>query len=140
MEVLDRSGLVRLKDWTKYAHPISITLGNKNGTYQYSIPTDQQKLIFTSKGEAGNGYFPQHIIWSGMQDAFGPVKASEFSKFIFNLQYASVVGPRTILYYIAHYYNPANDHVYVITAKVFNLSKRNSSVTFMMHGTLNSSL
>lgn len=140
MEILDRSGLVRLKDWTKYAHPISITLGNKNGTYQYNIPTDQQKLIFTSKGEAGNGYFPQHIIWRGMQDAFGPVKASEFSKFVFNLQYASVVSPRTMLYYTAYYYNTANDHVYVITAKVFNLSARNSTVTFMMHGTLNSSL
>lgn len=140
MKVLDESGLVRLKDWTKFAHPISITLGSKKDTYQYSIPADQQKLIFTSKGEAGNGYFPQHIIWSGMQDALGPVNASEFSKFVFNLQCASVVGPRTILYYTAHYYNTANNHVYVITAKVFKVSASNSTVTFMMHGTLNSSL
>lgn len=140
MEILDRSGLVRLKDWTKFAHPISITLGSKNDTYQYSIPADQQKLIFTSKGEAGNGYFPQHIVWSGMQDSFGPVSASNFSNIVFNLQYTSVVGPRTILYYTAHYYSTANNHVYVITAKVFKLSESNSRVTFMMHGTLNSSL
>lgn len=140
MEILDRSGLVRLKDWTKFAHPISITLGSKNDTYQYSIPKDQQKLIFTSKGDAGNGYFPQHIVWNGMQDALGPVKASEFSKIVFNLQYVSVVNMRAILYYTAYYYNTANDHVYVITAKVFKISESNSRVTFMMHGTLNNSL
>lgn len=140
MKVLDMSGLVRFKDWTKFAHPISITLGNKNGTYEYSIPEDQQKLIFTSKGDTGNGYFPQHIIWNGMQDAFGPVNASEFSKIVFNLQYASVVDPRAILYYTTHYYNTANDHVYVITAKVLKTSASNSIVTFMMHGTLNNSL
>lgn len=140
MEVLDRAGLVRLKDWTKFAHPISITLGSKKDTYHYSIPADQQKLIFTSKGDAGNGYFPQHIVWSGMQDAFGPVKASEFSKIVFNLQYVSVVNIRVILYYTAYYYNTANDHVYVITAKVFKTSTSNSTVAFMMHGTLNSSL
>lgn len=140
MKVLDESGLVRFKDWTKFAHPISITLGNKNGTYQYSIPEDQQKLIFTSKGDAGNGYFPQHIVWNGMQDAFGPVKASDFSKIVFNLQYVSVVSIRVILYYTAYYYNTANDHVYVITAKVFKSSASNSIVTFMMHGTLNNSL
>ena len=140
MKVLDESGLIRLKDWTKFAHPISITLGNKNGTYQYSIPEDQQKLIFTSKGEAGNGYFPQHIVWNGMQDAFGPIEASDFSKIVFNLQYVSVVNIRAILYYTAYYYNTANDHVYVITAKVFKSSASNSIVTFMMHGTLNNSL
>lgn len=140
MEVLDRSGLVRLKDWTKFAHPISITLGSKKNTYQYHIPADQQKLIFTSKGDAGNGYFPQHIVWSGMQDAFGPVNASEFSKIVFNLQYVSVVNIRVLLYYTAYYYNTANDHVYVITAKVFKIPASNSTVTFMMHGTLNSSL
>ena len=140
MKVLDMSGLVRLKDWTKFAHPISITLGNKNGTYQYSIPENQQKLIFTSKGDAGNGYFPQHIVWNGMQDAFGPVEASDFSKIVFNLQYVSVVSTRAILYYTAYYYNTANDHVYVITAKVFKSSASNSIVTFMMHGTLNNSL
>lgn len=33
MKVLDESGLVRLKDWTKFAHPISITLGSKKDTY-----------------------------------------------------------------------------------------------------------
>ena len=140
MEILDKSGLVRLKDWTKFAHPISITLGSRYDKYEYSIPSDQQKLIFTSKGDAGNGYFPQHIIWSGIQDAFGPVSLSDFSKIVFNLQYVSVVGPRTILYYTAHYYNTVNNHVYVITAKVFKLSASNSRVTFMMHGTLNSSL
>lgn len=140
MEVLDRFGLVRLKDWTKFAHPISITLGNKNGTYQYSIPADQQKLIFTSKGDAGNGYFPQHIVWSGMQDTFGPINARGFSNIVFNLQYASVVRTRVMLYYTAYYYNTANDHVYVITAKVLKTSASNSTVTFMMHGTLNSSL
>ena len=140
MKVLDMSGLVRLKDWTKFAHPISITLGSKNGTYQYSIPEDQQKLIFTSKSDAGNGHFPQHIVWNGMQDAFGPIKASDFSKIVFNLQYVSVVSIRVILYYTAYYYNTANDHVYIITAKVFKLSESNSTVTFMMHGTLNNSL
>lgn len=140
MKVLDESGLVRLKDWTKFAHPISITLGSKTDTYSYSIPEDQQKLIFTSKGDAGNGYFPQHIVWNGMQDAFGQIAASDFSKFVFNLQYASVVSTRVILYYTAYYYNTANDHVYVITAKVFKTSASNSTVTFMMHGTLNSSL
>ena len=140
MEILDRSGLVRLKDWTKFAHPISITLGSKKGTYQYSIPEDQQKLIFTSKGDAGNGYFPQHIVWSGMQDVFGQIAASDFSKFVFNLQYASTVGSRTMLYYTAYYYNTANDHVYVITAKVLKVSIKISTVTFMMHGALNSSL
>lgn len=140
MEILDRSGLVRLKDWTKFAHPISITLGSKKGTYQYSIPEDQQKLIFTSKGDAGNGYFPQHIVWSGMQDVFGQIAASDFSKFVFNLQYASIVGSRVMLYYTAYYYNTKNDHVYVITAKVFKVSTSNSTVTFMMHGALNSSL
>ena len=140
MEILDKSGLVRLKDWTKFAHPISITLGSKNDTYEYSIPADQQKLIFTSKGDAGNGYFPQHIVWSGMQDAFGPVNASDFSKIVFNLQYVSVVSIRVILYYTAYYYNIANNHVYIITAKVFKASASNSRVTFMMHGTLNSSL
>ena len=140
MKVLDESGLVRLKDWTKFAHPISITLGSKTDTYSYSIPEDQQKLIFTSKGDAGNGYFPQHIVWNGMQDAFGQITASDFSKFVFNLQYASVVSTRVILYYTAYYYNTANDHVYVITAKVFKTSASNSTVTFMMHGTLNSSL
>lgn len=134
------SGLVRFKDWTKFAHPISITLGSKNSTYEYNIPEDQQKLIFTSKGDAGNGYFPQHIVWSGMQDAFGPVNASDFSNIVFNLQYASVVSTRVILYYTAYYYNTANDHVYVITAKVLKTSASNSTVTFMMHGTLNSSL
>lgn len=140
MKVLDMSGLVRFKDWTKFAHPISITLGNKNGTYEYSIPEDQQKLIFTSKGDAGNGYFPQHIVWNGMQDAFGPVNASEFSKIVFNLQYVSVVGTRILLYYTAYYYNVANDSVHVITAKVLKTSASNSIVTFMMHGTLNNSL
>lgn len=140
MEILDRSGLVRLKDWTKFAHPISITLGSKKGTYQYNIPEDQQKLIFTSKGDAGNGYFPQHIVWSGMQDVFGQIAVSDFSKFVFNLQYASTVGSRVMLYYTAYYYNTANDHVYVITAKVLKLSITISTVTFMMHGTLNSSL
>lgn len=140
MKVLDRSGLVRLKDWTKFAHPISITLGSKTDTYSYSIPEDQQKLIFTSKGDAGNGYFPQHIVWNGMQDAFGPVNASKFSKFVFNLQYVSVVNTRILLYYTAYYYNTANDQVYVITAKVFKVSASVSTVTFMMHGTLNNSL
>ena len=140
MKVLDESGLVRLKNWTKFAHPISITLGSRYDKYEYSIPADQQKLIFTSKGDAGNGYFPQHIIWSGIQDAFGPVNLSDFSKIVFNLQYASVVDSSTILYYTAHYYNTANNHVYVITAKVFKSSASNSRVTFMMHGTLNSSL
>ena len=140
MKVLDESGLVRLKDWTKFAHPISITLGSGYDKYEYSIPADQQKLIFTSKGDAGNGYFPQYIIWSGIQDAFGPVNLSDFSKIVFNLQYASVVDSSTILYYTAHYYNTADNHVYVITAKVFKVSASNSRVTFMMHGTLNSSL
>lgn len=140
MKVLDESGLVRLKDWTKFAHPISITLGSKKDTYQYSIPADQQKLIFTSKGDAGNGYFPQHIVWSGMQDVFGQIAASDFSKFVFNLQYASTVSSRVLLYYTAYYYNIKNDHVYVITAKVFKSSASNSIVTFMMHGALNNSL
>lgn len=139
MEILDRSGLVRLKDWTKFAHPISITLGSGNGKYQYNIPADQQKLIFTSKGEAGNGYFPQHIVWSGMQDSFGSVSASNFSNIIFNLQYVTIVYNRILLYYTANYYNAIDNHVYVITAKVFK-SSENSSVTFMMNGPLNSSL
>lgn len=140
MKVLDESGLVRLKDWTKFAHPISITLGSKTDTYSYSIPEDQQKLIFTSKGDAGNGYFPQHIVWNGMQDAFGQIAASDFSKFVFNLQYASTVGSRVLLYYTAYYYNTANNQVYVITAKVFKAPASVSTVTFMMHGTLNNSL
>lgn len=139
MEILDRSGLVRLKDWTKFAHPISITLGSKNDTYEYSIPADQQKLIFTSKGEAGNGYFPQHIVWSGMQDSFGPVSASNFSKIVFNLQYVSIAGSRILLFYTANYYNTINNHVYVITAKILKTSTI-SRVTFMMNGPLNSSL
>lgn len=139
MEILDRSGLVRLKDWTKFAHPISITLGSKNDTYEYSIPADQQKLIFTSKGEAGNGYFPQHIVWSGMQDSFGLVSASNFSKIVFNLQYVSMAGSRILLFYTANYYNTVNNHVYVITAKIFKTST-SSRVAFMMNGPLNSSL
>lgn len=136
MEILDRSGLVRLKDWTKFAHPISITLGSKNGTYEYSISEDQQKLIFTSKGDAGNGYFPQHIVWSGMQDAFGPVGANDFPTLIFNLQRAESADNRVILYYTTNYYSTANNNMYIITAIVRKLSATNSQVTFIMNGTL----
>lgn len=136
METLDRSGLVRLKDWTKFAHPISITLGSKNGTYEYSISEDQQKLIFTSKGDAGNGYFPQHIVWSGIQDAFGPVEVNDFPTLIFNLQRAESADNRVILYYTTNYYSTANNNMYIITAIVRKLSATNSQVTFIMNGTL----
>ena len=136
MEILDRSGLVRLKDWTKFAHPISITLGSKNGAYEYSISEDQQKLIFTSKGDAGNGYFPQHIVWNGMQDAFGPVGVNDFPTLIFNLQRAESADNRVILYYTTNYYSTANNNMYIITAIVRKLSATNSKVTFIMNGTL----
>lgn len=138
METLDRSGLVRLKDWTKFAHPISITLGSKTtDTYSYSIPEDQQKLIFTQRGDAfGNGYPPQYIVWSGVQDAFGPVEQSKFQTLVFNLQCASSEGSIPILYYTTNYYDTTNNNMYIITAIVRKLSANNSQVTFTMHGTL----
>lgn len=137
METLDRSGLVRLKDWTKFAHPISITLGNKTNTYAYSIPEDQQKLIFTQRGDAiGNGYPPQYIVWSGVQDAFGPVGVNDFPTLIFNLQRVVSAGNRVMLYYTTNYYSTTNNNMYIITAIVRKLSATNSQVTFMMHGTL----
>lgn len=138
METLDRSGLVRLKDWTKFAHPISITLGSKTtDTYAYSIPEDQQKLIFTQRGDAfGNGYPPQYIVWSGVQDAFGPVEVNDFPTLIFNLQRETNADNRVTLYYTTNYYDTTNNNMYIITAIVRKLSANNSQVTFMMHGTL----
>lgn len=137
METLDRSGLVRLKDWTKFAHPIGITLGSKTNTYAYSIPEDQQKLIFTQRGDSiGNGYPPQYIVWSGVQDAFGPVGVNDFPTLIFNLQRVVSAGNRVMLYYTTNYYSTANNNMYIITAIVRKLSATNSQVTFMMHGTL----
>ena len=138
METLDRSGLVRLKDWTKFAHPISITLGSKTtNPYEYSIPEDQQKLIFTQRGDAtGNGYSPQYIVWGGMQDAFGPVGVNDFPTLIFNLQRAESTDNRVILYYTTNYYNTVNNNMYIITAIVRKLSATNSQVTFIMNGTL----
>lgn len=134
MKVLDESGLVRLKDWTKFAHPISITLGNKISKQEYSIPEDQRKLIFTSKGDAGNGYFPQHIIFDGVQDTIGPVNAKYFSSTVFNLQRTSPAN--TTLYYTSHYHNTSNDNVYIISAKVYNISESDAKVKFMIHGKL----
>ena len=134
MKVLDESGLVRLKDWTKFAHPISITLGNKISTQEYSIPADQQKLIFTSKGDAGNGYFPQYIILNGVQDTIGPINAKYFSSIIFNLQTTSITG--TTLLYSSLYHNTSNDNVYVISAKVLRPSESDAKVRFMIHGKL----
>lgn len=137
METLDRSGLVRLKDWTKFAHPISITLGSKTNPYEYNIPEDQQKLIFTQRGDAtGNGYPPQYIVWSGMQDTFGPVGANDFPTLIFNLQRAESADNRVTLYYTTNYYSTANNNMYIITAIVRKLSATNSQVTFIMNGTL----
>lgn len=136
MEILDRAGLVRFKDWTKFVHPISITLGSKTYTYSYSIPVDQQKLIFTQNGDSiGNGYPPQYIVWSGMQDSFGPVEQSKFQTLVFNLQCASSAGSIPILYYTTNYYTTDNN-MYIITAIVRKLSANNSQVTFTMHGTL----
>lgn len=138
METLDRFGLVRLKDWTKFAHPISITLGSKTNQYEYSIPEDQQKLIFTQRGDAtGNGYSPQYIVWGGMQDAFGPVGANDFPTLIFNLQRETSADNIMTLYYTTNYYNTANDDMYIITAIVRKLSATNSQVTFIINGTLN---
>lgn len=138
MEILDRSGLVRLKDWTKFAHPISITLGSKTtDTHSYSIPEDQQKLIFTQRGDTtGNGYLPQYIIWNGVQDAFGPVEVNDFPTLIFNLQRETSEDNRVTLYYTTDYYDTTNNNMYIITAIVRKLSANNSQVTFMMHGTL----
>lgn len=137
METLDRSGLVRLKDWTKFAHPISIILGSKTNTYSYSIPEDQQKLIFTQRGDAiGNGYPPQYIVWSSVHDAFGPVGVNDFPTLIFNLQRVVSAGNRVLLYYTTNYYSTTNNNMYIITAIVRKLSATNSQVTFMMHGTL----
>lgn len=134
MKVLDESGLVRLKDWTKFAHPISITLGSKLSTQEYSIPEDQQKLIFTSKGDVGNGYFPQYIICNGVQDTIGPVNAKYFSSIIFNLQNASTTG--TTLLYSSLYHNTSNDSIYVISAKVLRPSESDAKIKFMIHGKL----
>lgn len=137
METLDRAGLVRLKDWTKFAHPISIILGSKTKTYSYNIPEDQQKLIFTQRGDViGNGYPPQYIVWSGVQDAFGPVVVNDFPTLIFNLQRMVSAGDRVLLYYTTNYYSTANNNMYIITAIVRKLSATNSNVTFMMHGAL----
>ena len=138
MEILDRSGLVRLKDWTKFAHPISITLGSKTtDTHSYSIPEDQQKLIFTQRGDAlGNGYLPQYIVWNGVQDAFGPVEVNDFPTLIFNLQRETSADNSMTLYYTTNYYNTANNNMYIITAIVRKLSATNSQVTFIMHGAL----
>ena len=138
MEILDRSGLVRLKDWTKFAHPISITLGSKTtDTHSYSIPEDQQKLIFTYRGDAtGNGYSPQYIIWNGVQDAFGPVGVNDFPTLIFNLQRETNADNSMTLYYTTNYYNTANNNMYIITAIVRKLSATNSQVTFIMNGAL----
>ena len=138
MEILDRSGLVRLKDWTKFAHPISITLGSKTtDTHSYNIPEDQQKLIFTQRGDAtGNGYPPQYIIWNGVQDAFGPVGVNDFPTLIFNLQRETSADNSMTLYYTTNYYNTANNNMYIITAIVRKLSANNSQVTFIMHGAL----
>lgn len=137
MEILDRAGLVRFKDWTKFVHPISITLGSKTDTYSYSIPVDQQKLIFTQNGDSiGNGCPPQYIVWSGMQDAFGSVEQSKFQTLVFNLQCASSAGSIPILYYTTNYYDTTNNNMYIITAIVRKLSANNSQVTFTMHGTL----
>lgn len=89
METLDRSGLVRLKDWTKFTHPIGIILGDQVETYLYKIPASQAALIFTSKGDTiGNGYFPQYIAWSGLKSPFGPIAANMFPAIIFNLSFA----------------------------------------------------
>lgn len=137
METLDRSGLVRLKDWTKFAHPISITLGSKTNQYEYSIPEDQQKLIFTQRGDAlGNGYPPQYIVWSGIQDAFGPVEVNDFPTLIFNLQRETSTDNTVTLYYTTNYYSTVNNNMYIITAIVRKLSATNSQVTFIMHGAL----
>ena len=138
MEILDRSGLVRLKDWTKFAHPISITLGSKTtDTHSYSIPEDQQKLIFTQRGDAtGNGYSPQYIVWNGVQDAFGPVGVNDFPTLIFNLQRETSADNSMTLYYTTNYYNTANNNMYIITAIVRKLPANNSQVTFIMHGAL----
>ena len=138
MEILDRSGLVRLKDWTKFAHPISITLGSKTtDTHSYSIPEDQQKLIFMQRGDAtGNGYPPQYIIWNGVQDTFGPVEVNDFPTLIFNLQRETSADNSMTLYYTTNYYNTANNNMYIITAIVRKLSATNSQVTFIMHGAL----
>lgn len=137
METLDRYGLIRLKDWTKFAHPISIILGNKTNPYEYSIPEDQQKLIFTQRGDViGNGYPPQYIIWSGIQDAFGPVEVNDFPTLIFNLQRETSADNIVTLYYTTNYYNTVNNNMYIITAIVRKLSATNSQVTFIMNGTL----
>lgn len=137
MEILDKAGLVRFKDWTKFVHPISITLDSKTDTYSYNIPVDQQKLIFTQNGDStGNGCPPQYIVWSGMQDAFGSVEQSKFQTLVFNLQCASSAGSIPILYYTTNYYDTTNNNMYIITAIVRKLSANNSQVTFTMHGSL----
>lgn len=138
METLDRSSLVRLKDWTKFAHPISITLGSKTtDAYSYNIPENQQKLIFTQRGDAlGNGCPPQYIVWNGIQDAFGPVEVNDFPTLIFNLQRKTSADNIVTLYYTTNYYYTVNNNMYIITAIVRKLSATNSQVTFIMNGTL----
>ena len=139
MKVLDESGLVHLKDWTKFAHPISIILGSKIGTHQYSMPEDQQKLIFTSKGDAGNDYFPQYIIWNNVQDTLGPVNSKYFPNMIFNLCSRIYKDTSTVLYYISYYHNSTNDSIYIILSKVYKTSESDVKVVFKVFGKLASS-
>lgn len=140
MKVLDMSGLVRLKDWTKFAHPISITLGSKISKYEYSIPADQQKLIFTSKGDAGNGYFPLHIIFNGVQDTIGPINPKYFKNIVFNLQFMSAESSSITLRYCSDYYNTANGGLYIISARLSKLSESDIKVTFILNGKLDNLL
>lgn len=142
MEALNRSGLIRLKDWTKFTHPIGITLGDQAETYSYKIPASQAALIFTSKGDAiGNGYFPQYIVWSGLKSPFGPIAADMFPAIIFNLSFALNTAGYIELQYTANYLhnngNNPNNNLYVITAVVRKYTSGAYVVSFTMNGALN---
>lgn len=142
METLDRSGLIRLKDWTKFAHPIGIILGDQAETNSYRIPASQAALIFTSKGDIiGNGYFPQYVTWSGLKSPFGPIAADMFPAIIFNLSFALNTTSYIELQYIANYLhnkgNNPNNNLYVITAVVRKYTSGAYVVSFTMNGALN---